>query len=206
MSIFYKSLPYWEGLAFHRRKKAFKRGKKCAMCGRKFSSDKMMVAHIIPVRELSDYDAMYDTSNWQVRCIYCERRANRAEHLREQFARDHARKAVRGVASYEIDIYADYTKAINRMFDISMRGLSWKHCYRRSTLVRKIHEGVAKADRMTLAKATAKFVLTNGYVPKQEEVFDQMTKDLESIMLFKTKEKFAPEKSEEEKKEEEDGS
>lgn len=39
----------------------------------------MMVAHKVPVRDLSDWDALYDQTNWEVRCIYCERKLNQKE-------------------------------------------------------------------------------------------------------------------------------
>lgn len=77
MSLFYESLPKKVARAFKARKKAFKKNKPCAICGRRLPSDEMMVAHIKPVSELSDYDALYDTSNWEVRCLYCERRLNK---------------------------------------------------------------------------------------------------------------------------------
>ena len=76
MSAFYESLPYAVSRAFKERKKAFKRGKPCAICGMKYHQDDMMVAHKVPVTELSDADALLDESNWEVRCIYCERRLN----------------------------------------------------------------------------------------------------------------------------------
>lgn len=76
MSLFYESLPKKTAFAFKARKKAFKKNKSCAICGRKYHSDEMMVAHIRPVSELSDFDALYDMSNWEVRCVYCERKMN----------------------------------------------------------------------------------------------------------------------------------
>lgn len=76
MSLFYESLPKKTAFAFKARKKAFKKNKPCAICGRKYLSDEMMVAHIRPVSELSDFDALYDMSNWEVRCVYCERKMN----------------------------------------------------------------------------------------------------------------------------------
>jgi len=42
-----------------------------------YPSAEMMVAHIKPVTELSDYDALFDTTNWEVRCVYCERELNK---------------------------------------------------------------------------------------------------------------------------------
>lgn len=77
MSLFYESLPKKTAFAFKARKRAFKQNKPCAVCGKRYPSDEMMVAHIKPVSELSDYDALYDTSNWEVRCLYCERRLNK---------------------------------------------------------------------------------------------------------------------------------
>lgn len=41
----------------------------------------MMVAHKVPVRDITDYEALFDTTNWEVRCIPCERRLNREEDL-----------------------------------------------------------------------------------------------------------------------------
>ena len=81
MSTFYETLDFRTNAQFKARKKAFKKGKPCSICGKLYSSDKMMVAHKIPVRELSDWDALYDQDNWEVRCIYCEREANRKEDI-----------------------------------------------------------------------------------------------------------------------------
>lgn len=80
MSLFYESLSKKTAMAFKARKKAFKKNKPCAICGQKFAPEYMMVAHIKPVRELDDFDALYDTSNWEVRCIGCERELTRQEH------------------------------------------------------------------------------------------------------------------------------
>ena len=80
MSLFYESLPKKTAFAFKARKKAFKKNKSCAVCGRKYPSDEMMVAHIRPVSELSDFDALYDMSNWEVRCVYCERKMNKEKN------------------------------------------------------------------------------------------------------------------------------
>ena len=77
MSLFYESLSKKANLAFKARKKAFKKNKPCAICGRKLPSDEMMVAHLRPVSEINDLEALYDTSNWEVRCIYCEREYNK---------------------------------------------------------------------------------------------------------------------------------
>lgn len=79
MSTFYQSLPYSVARDFKWRKKKFKRGKHCAICGKRYSPAEMMVAHIIPVAELTDWEALYDTSNWEVRCIYCEQEHNKKE-------------------------------------------------------------------------------------------------------------------------------
>ena len=76
MSLFYEGLSYKTNAAFKRRKKAFKKGKPCAICGRIYPSEEMMVAHIKPVSGLTDHQALYDTRNWQVRCIECERKMN----------------------------------------------------------------------------------------------------------------------------------
>lgn len=64
---------------FKLRKKAFKSGKPCAICGARKKPSKMMVAHKKPVRECTDYEALYDTSNWEVRCIDCEMKLNKEE-------------------------------------------------------------------------------------------------------------------------------
>lgn len=79
MSSFYQSLDYTTNHDFKLRKKRFKRGKPCCICGKIYSQGKMMVAHKTPVRELTDWEALYDQTNWEVRCIYCERRLNQAE-------------------------------------------------------------------------------------------------------------------------------
>ena len=77
MSVFYQSLPYPVARAFKKRKQQFKKGKPCAVCGKIYPSDEMMVAHKTPVSKLPDWDALYDEKNWEVRCIYCEQRLNR---------------------------------------------------------------------------------------------------------------------------------
>lgn len=77
MSVFYDSLDRRTAFNFKYRKKLFKRNKPCAICGRMYPSAEMMVAHIRPVTELSDYDALFDTANWEVRCVYCERELNK---------------------------------------------------------------------------------------------------------------------------------
>lgn len=79
MSVFYQTLDRNIQKDFKMRKKAFKSGKSCAICGQRKKPSEMMVAHIKPVRKLSDYDALFDTSNWEVRCIDCERKLNRIE-------------------------------------------------------------------------------------------------------------------------------
>lgn len=81
MSTFYDSLPRELAVEFKKRKKAFKRGKRCAICGKRKPLPQMMVAHKVPVRELSDWDALYDETNWEVRCITCEQRMNRQEAI-----------------------------------------------------------------------------------------------------------------------------
>lgn len=83
MSLFYDTLDKDTNFDFKRRKKAFKKGKPCAICGKRLVSELMMVAHKVPVSELSDYDALYDTTNWEVRCIGCERELNRQAQLEE---------------------------------------------------------------------------------------------------------------------------
>lgn len=81
MSLFYQSLPYGVARSFKRRKKKFKRGKPCAICGKIYPSDEMMVAHKKPVEKLTDWEALYDVKNWEVRCIYCERDYNRKNDI-----------------------------------------------------------------------------------------------------------------------------
>lgn len=83
MSLFYDTLDKDTNFDFKRRKKAFKKGKPCAICGKRLVSELMMVAHKVPVSELSDYDALYDQTNWEVRCIGCERELNRQAQLEE---------------------------------------------------------------------------------------------------------------------------
>ena len=82
MSSFYETLPLEINRDFKARKKAFKKGKSCAICGRKLPPAEMMVAHKIPVRDLPDCEALYDTTNWEVRCIECERKHNQMEDRR----------------------------------------------------------------------------------------------------------------------------
>lgn len=81
MSIFYQTLDYRTNMEFKARKKAFKKGKPCAICGKILKPAEMMVAHKVPVRDITDYEALFDTTNWEVRCIPCERRLNREEDL-----------------------------------------------------------------------------------------------------------------------------
>ena len=82
MSIFYETLSYPVARAFKKRKQRFKKDKPCAVCGRKLNPDEMMVAHKTPVSELSTSRAILDEGNWEVRCIYCERKLNHLEDLR----------------------------------------------------------------------------------------------------------------------------
>lgn len=79
-SVFYSS-KLGRSTQFKRRKRAFKEGKPCAICGRSLPTDELMVAHKKPVRELSDYEAIYDETNWEVRCVRCERLLNRIEDI-----------------------------------------------------------------------------------------------------------------------------
>lgn len=79
MSGFYQSLDYITNRQFKARKKLFKKNKPCAVCGKIYPPDEMMVAHKVPVRDLSDWDALYDQSNWEVRCVYCEQKLNQKE-------------------------------------------------------------------------------------------------------------------------------
>lgn len=76
MSVFYESLPYKVQRSFKSRKQKFKKNKPCAICGKRYSKAEMMVAHKRPVSELTDWEALYDIKNWEVRCIYCERQMN----------------------------------------------------------------------------------------------------------------------------------
>lgn len=76
MSLFYQSLPYKTARSFKKRKQMFKKGKPCCVCGRIYPPDEMMVAHKKPASELTDWEALYDVKNWEVRCIYCEREQN----------------------------------------------------------------------------------------------------------------------------------
>lgn len=76
MSIFYQTLDYRTNMEFKARKKAFKKGKPCAICGKMLKPAEMMVAHLVPVDKLTDEQALYDTNNWSCRCIYCERKQN----------------------------------------------------------------------------------------------------------------------------------
>lgn len=82
MSSFYQSLDFITSRQFKARKKLFKKGKPCAICGKQLRPEEMMVAHKVPVRDLSDWDALYDQSNWEVRCIYCEQKLNKEEDLK----------------------------------------------------------------------------------------------------------------------------
>lgn len=195
MSLFYQSLSYWENVSFKRRKRAFKRGKPCAICGKKYSNNEMMVAHIIPVRELSDYDALYDTSNWEVRCIYCEQKLNREETLRKNRLKENAKKSFGTLPSYELDIYTNYDDTIQAMWSRSTHELKPGKVYRRSLYWERLEKKVKMADKMTLAKAAAKFVMTNnGRMPTQEEIYKMLLKDVEAKMLFETDGKFKKEK------------
>lgn len=81
MSLFYETLTREEGIHFQNRKQKFKAGKPCAVCGRTLAMEKMMVAHLIPVRELTNKAALFDESNWEVRCIECERRLHHEEQI-----------------------------------------------------------------------------------------------------------------------------
>lgn len=83
MSVFYQTLKGEIARDFRARKRAFKAGKPCAICGARKHHSKMMVAHKVPVSELTDYEALYDTSNWEVRCIDCEMRLNRIKDLKK---------------------------------------------------------------------------------------------------------------------------
>lgn len=199
MSVFYKSLSYWDNMKFKKRKRDFKRGKPCAVCGRKFSKDKMMVAHIIPVRELPEYDALYDTTNWEVRCIYCEHRLNREEALKNkrmvQRAKEIPSPSPYTVATYEVDIYVDYERTVQGIWDRAKAHLKMGKKHRKSTYLRLIENEVKKADRITLAKATARFVLRgNKGMPTLQDIYDMLEKDVETKMMFETNGKFKAEK------------
>lgn len=197
MSLFYQSLSYWENMSFKRRKRAFKRGKPCAICGKKYPNNEMMVAHIIPVRELSDYDALYDTTNWEVRCIYCEQKLNREETVKKNRMKEYAKKSFGTLPVYELDIYAEYDGSIQAMWDRATHELKPGKVYRRSLYWQRLEKKVKMADRMTLAKAAAKFVMTNnGRMPTQEEIYQMLLKDVEAKMLFETNGNFKKEKEE----------
>ena len=197
MSLFYQSLSYWENMSFKRRKRAFKRGKSCAICGKKYPNNEMMVAHIIPVRELSDYDALYDTSNWEVRCIYCEQKLNKEETLRKNRLKENAKKSFGVLPVYELNIYTEYDDTIQAMWSRATHELKPGKVYRRSLYWQRLEKMVKMADRMTLAKAAAKFVMTNnGRMPTQEEIYQMLLKDVEAKMLFETNGNFKKEKEE----------
>lgn len=198
MSLFYQSLSAYEAFKFRKRKQAFKKGKPCAVCGKTYPKGQMMVAHIIPVRQLSDYDALYDTKNWEVRCIYCERRLNREETLRENRLEKHAKEEINSIIPhYELDIYKDYDELIIHLWEKANTNLKKGKVYRRSLYWERLLGEVKKADRLTLAKAAAKFVMgNNGRMPTQEEIYDQLAKDVESKMMSETKGHFKKEKKE----------
>lgn len=198
MSLFYKSLSPWENYRFQRRKRAFKRGKSCAICGKKYNDpSEMMVAHIVPVRELSDYDALHDQSNWEVRCIYCERRLNHEEDLRRARAKEGAKEmfAPAVVPRYELDIYVEYTEMIQNIWDKVVSQLKPGKTYRRSFYWERLKAEARKINRVSRAKAAAKWVMTNnGIMPTLDEVFDMLMKDMEAKMLLETNGKFKKEK------------
>jgi hypothetical protein len=81
MSTFYQSLPYNVARSFKKRKQRFKRNKPCCICGKMYPPDEMMVAHKKPASELTDWEALYDVKNWEVRCIFCERELNRRSDI-----------------------------------------------------------------------------------------------------------------------------
>lgn len=196
MSLFYQSLSAYEAFKFRKRKQAFKKGKPCAVCGKTYPKGQMMVAHIIPVRQLSDYEALYDSKNWEVRCIYCEHRLNREEALRKNRLEKHAKEEVGIIIPhYELDIYKDYDELIMRLWEKANANLKKGKVYRRSLYWERLLKEVKKADRLTLAKAAAKFVMgNNGRMPTQEEIYDQLAKDVESKMMSETKGNFKKEK------------
>lgn len=196
MSLFYKSLSAYEAFKFKKRKQAFKKGKPCAVCGKTYPKGQMMVAHIIPVRQLTDYDALYDTSNWEVRCIYCERRLNREETLKKNIMEKKAKEKHGIVPMFEMDNYIDYEDLIQHIWDRVISPMNMTKIHRRSSYYQRIVNAVKMIDRLTLAKATARFVLCNGRIPVKEEVNAQLIKDVETKMLFETKGHFKKEKEE----------
>ena len=101
MSTFYQSLPYKVQRSFKIRKKRFKKNKPCAICGRRYPSDEMMVAHIKPVSELTDWEALYDIKNWEVRCIYCERELNRKNGIIKSMNTQMRKEKLYGTAQVE---------------------------------------------------------------------------------------------------------
>lgn len=164
---------------------------------KKYPNNEMMVAHIIPVRELSDYDALYDTSNWEVRCIYCEQKLNREETVKKNRMKEYAKKSFGTLPVYELDVYTEYDSSIQAMWDRATHELKPGKVYRRSLYWQRLDKKVRMADKMTLAKAAAKFVMTNnGRMPTQEEVYQMLLKDVEAKMLFETNGKFKKEKEE----------
>ena len=209
MSSFYSSLPPVEKEMFRLRKQEFKKGKPCAICGKKLKDGEMMVAHLTPVRELSDYDAVRDTTNWEVRCIYCERRLNQEEDKeRNRLRKEEERKNFgiqeiskpqpapsKFIPAYERDVYEDHDKMTTALWEKTKAKLgSGKK--RRSLYAYQIEQTVRKADKMTLAKATAKYIISNNEFPDKEAVFKQMMKDIEDKMVIAVGNNFKPEKEE----------
>lgn len=68
-----------QNMQFKAAKKAFKHGQSCRNCGKKLSSHKMTVDHIIPVSE-PGVDP-FDMLNWQVLCLPCHREKTHKENL-----------------------------------------------------------------------------------------------------------------------------
>ncbi len=83
MSMFYRSLTGHTAGKFQKRKKKYKEGKPCAVCGRLLKPEYMMVAHLTPARELTDEEALFDETNWEVRCLDCEHKFNRREQMQK---------------------------------------------------------------------------------------------------------------------------
>lgn len=83
MSSFYDTLDEKVAEDFRRRKRTFKRNKSyCNLCGRRlYTASQKVVDHIIPVSQISDERALYDTSNWQVICHSCKQRKDRQDNV-----------------------------------------------------------------------------------------------------------------------------
>ena len=139
---------------------------------------------------------MHDVSNWEVRCIYCERRLNREEDLRKSRLVKSAQKRLGIVPNYELVIYVDYNDMIQHMWDVVMSKLKVGKVYRRSLYWERLMAQVKKADRLSLAKAAARYVMSNnGKMPTTQDIYDMLAKDVEAKMLLETNGNFKKEKT-----------